>query len=334
MQSSSAAAAATLVALDAGSLTFEQGCAMIVGQSVGSAATTAIAAVGAGLAVRRSALAHVVFSLAVGVLSLLFLGPLAAASAWVGGRLGDHNGVLALASFSSLFKLGGIVVFYPWLDRFARLIERLTGPGRDTAVDRLQPALAEAGGSVALEAEWRAVLETATGTVDALRRRLAGEPAAYAPVGDAVRQTEQFLTSLSLETTDLKTIGPRLVRLTHALDHLGELDAELTRMPVAPSGWTPPPGFAAGAQALAALLDATRAPDRPPPAAAFAAVAEASRRLGEERQSGRQQLLEDVALQRLPAASARASLDALAWADGALHHAWPLAESLRLAAAP
>src|SRR5215813_4756081 len=40
MQSSSAAAATTLVALDAGSVTFEQGCAMIVGQSIGTAATT------------------------------------------------------------------------------------------------------------------------------------------------------------------------------------------------------------------------------------------------------------------------------------------------------
>src|SRR5262249_29076762 len=42
MQSSSAAAATTLVALDAGSLTFEQGCAMIVGQSIGTAATTGL----------------------------------------------------------------------------------------------------------------------------------------------------------------------------------------------------------------------------------------------------------------------------------------------------
>jgi phosphate:Na+ symporter len=46
MQSSSAAAATTLVALDAGSLTFEQGCAMIVGQSIGTAATTALAVIG------------------------------------------------------------------------------------------------------------------------------------------------------------------------------------------------------------------------------------------------------------------------------------------------
>src|SRR5580704_5585733 len=41
MQSSSAAAAATLVAVHARSLTFEQACAMIVGQSVGTAATSA-----------------------------------------------------------------------------------------------------------------------------------------------------------------------------------------------------------------------------------------------------------------------------------------------------
>jgi phosphate:Na+ symporter len=54
MQSSSAAAAATLVAVHAGSLTFEQACAMIVGQSVGTAATSALVAIGAGLAVRRA----------------------------------------------------------------------------------------------------------------------------------------------------------------------------------------------------------------------------------------------------------------------------------------
>src|SRR5262249_59753048 len=72
MQSSSAAAATTLVALDAGSLTFEQGCAMIVGQSIGTAATTGLAVIGGGLEVRRAALAHIVYSLIAGVLAMLF----------------------------------------------------------------------------------------------------------------------------------------------------------------------------------------------------------------------------------------------------------------------
>src|SRR5262247_1173108 len=89
MQSSSAAAATTLVALDAGSLTFEQGCAMVVGQSVGTAATTALAVIGGGLAVRRAALAHIAYSLVTGVLAMLFLTPLTGAARWVGARLDD-----------------------------------------------------------------------------------------------------------------------------------------------------------------------------------------------------------------------------------------------------
>src|SRR5215470_12780800 len=82
MQSSSAAAA-TLVALNAGSLTFDQACAMIVGQSVGTAATSAMVAIGAGLAVRRAALAHVVYNTVVGVIGILLLAPIAAAGRWV-----------------------------------------------------------------------------------------------------------------------------------------------------------------------------------------------------------------------------------------------------------
>src|SRR5262245_42962697 len=59
MQSSTAAAATTLVALNAGSITFLQGCALIVGQSVGTTATSALVMIGGSLAVRRAALAHI-----------------------------------------------------------------------------------------------------------------------------------------------------------------------------------------------------------------------------------------------------------------------------------
>src|SRR5262249_8750288 len=139
MQSSTAAAATTLVALDAGSLTFEQGCAMIVGQSIGTAATTAVVVIGGGLAVRRAALAHIIFSVIVGLLGMVFLTPLAWAADWVGSRLGDPDGVLALAAFSSVFKLAGIVAFYPWLDSFARFIVWMSGTGGMSAVNRLDP---------------------------------------------------------------------------------------------------------------------------------------------------------------------------------------------------
>jgi phosphate:Na+ symporter len=331
MQSSSAAAATTLVALDAGSLTFEQGCAMIVGQSVGTAATTGLAVLGSGISVRRTAIAHIIYSLVVGVGAMLFLRPLTGAAEWVGTRLDDSHGVLALAAFSTIFKLASIVAFYPWLDPFARFIVRISGEGSASAVGCLEPAVAQAGGPVALEASWRAILEVAHGAVNTSRRWLAGEAVTYQPAREAIQKIEHFLESLSLETTDLGTIGPRLVRLCHALDHLTELEDDLTRIPPTPGDRHRPPAFQVGAEALAAWLDATKDPKLTPVPAIFKALEESSKKLSAERKAGRERILEDVALQRTPLAAARAGLDMLGWANAAVYHTWRLAESLRIA---
>ena len=332
MQSSSAAAATTLVALHAGSLTFDQACAMIIGQSVGTAATSALVAIGAGLAVRRAALAHIVYNVSVGLIGLLLLGPMAAAAGWVGARLDDPRGVLALAAFSSIFKLVGVMAFFPWLDRYSQLIVALSGRGSETAVSRLEPVLARAGGGVAVEAAWQATFEITLGSIDAVRRGLAGEPPQTGSNRDAVRQVEHFLESLSLETTDLGSFEPRLVRLSHALDHLTQLGDDLAHTPPAVAGWEPPPAFAAGRRALAAWLDAARDPKTSGDPAILKVVEEASRLLNDERRAAREKILEDVALQRTSTRSARAALDALAWASAALYHAWRTIASLKIAA--
>jgi phosphate:Na+ symporter len=250
----------------------------------------------------------------------------------VGSRFDDPERVLALAAFSSIFKFVGVAAFFPWLDGFSRLIIRISGKGTESAVSRLDPVLAEAGGGVALEAAWRATFELAHGSVDAVRRRLTGESVHYEPPVEAVRQTDDFLESLSLETTDLGTIEPRLVRLCHALDHLIQLHEDLTRIPSAVSGLQPPSGFEAGARALAAWLDATKDLEAASDPAIFEAVEDASKQLSAECKTGRDKILEDIALQRMPIATAREGLETLAWADGALYHAWRLAESLRIAA--
>ena len=332
MQSSSAAAATTLVALNAGSLSFEQACALIVGQSIGTAATSALVAIGAGLAVKRAALAHIVYNVAVGIIGILALTPIAAAARWVGTRLDDPQGVLALAAFSSIFKLVGVAAFFPWLDAFSRLIVRLSGAGAESAVSRLDPALAAAGGSVALEAAWRALLELSRPPVDIVRRRLAGEAAVYAPPGEAIRQFEHFIESLALETLDLGAFEQRLVRICHALDHLNRLHIDLNRRPPAGVAFPTPPSFAVGAQALAVWLDATRDPASIVEPAVVAAIEDAALLVAEERRADRDKLLEDVALQRVSTGTARDALETLGWADAAVYHAWRLAASLLAAA--
>jgi phosphate:Na+ symporter len=331
MQSSSAAGAATLVALHAGSLTFQQACALIVGQSVGTAATSALVAIGAGLAVRRAALAHIVYNVAVGIIGILLLGPITAASDWIGTQLDDPEGVLALAAFSSIFKFIGVLAFYPWLGGFSQLIVAISGKPPESAVSRLDPTLAEAGGAVALEAAWRAALEVAHRSVDAIRRRLSGEAVQYDPPIEAVGQIEHFLESLSLETIDLGTIEPRLVRICHALDHLTRLHDDLMRVPSTVSGGQPPAGFEAGARVLAAWLDATNDPELACDPSIFKAIEVAVGQLSVEAKVGRDQTLEDVALQRMPTVTARTILETLTWADSALYHSWRLAESLRIA---
>lgn len=331
MQSSSAAAATTLVALSAGSLTFDQGCAMIVGQSIGTTATTALMMLGGGLAVRRAALAHILFSLIVGALAMIFLAPLASAADWIGARLDDPDGVLALAAFSSIFKLAGVAVFFPLIDRFARLIERISGPGSETAMSRLDPAVAEAGGAIALEAAWRAINEVAQGAVAAVRGSLANQPAHYTPPPDAIQQVDHFLESLSMETTDQATIGPRLVRLCHALDHLTQLHDALSRIPPPAAGVPPPAGFRAGVQALDGWIAATADPARVADPSVYAALADASKQLSADCSADRATTLEDIAQKRLPTTTARGVLDTLAWSDRALYHSWRLAESLRAA---
>jgi phosphate:Na+ symporter len=312
MQSSSAAAATTLVALHAGSLTFDQACAMIVGQSVGTAATSAMVAIGGGLAVRRAALAHIIYNVSVGVIGILLLTPITAVADWVGARLDDPEGVLALVAFSSIFKLVGVLAFFPWLDRFSQFIIGISGKGAESAVAHLEPTLAEAGGPVALEAAWRAILEVAPGSIDGIRRRLAGETFCYEPPIDAVGQIEHFLPSLSLETIDLGAIEPRLVRLCHAVDHLAQLNDDLTSIPSVVGGWQAPVGFDLGAQALTRWLDATKDPGAVSNPAISEALEGASKQLGAERKIGRDRMLEEVALQRTPTATARGVLETLA----------------------
>ena len=91
----------------------------------------------------------------------------------------------------------------------------------------------------------------------------------------------------------------------HALDHLTQLHDDLTQIPPVRSGWQPPAGFDAGARALAAWLDATKDPEAASDPAVFKALEDASKRLNDERKTGRDKMLEDVALQRTPAVTAR-----------------------------
>src|SRR5262249_7031889 len=70
MQSSTAAIAVTLSAHFAGAVALDQACALIIGQNIGTATSSALAAIGASSTAKRLALAYILFKLIAAAIAL------------------------------------------------------------------------------------------------------------------------------------------------------------------------------------------------------------------------------------------------------------------------
>src|SRR5208283_3404111 len=70
MQSSTASIAVTIAAFYAGAVGLEQGAALIVGQNIGTATSSALAAIGASATAKRLALAYILFKVIAALIAL------------------------------------------------------------------------------------------------------------------------------------------------------------------------------------------------------------------------------------------------------------------------
>lgn len=323
MQSSSAAGATTLVALAAGTVTLDQAFALVIGQNIGTTVTAAMAAVGGGMAVKRTALAHILFNVITGLLAMFILQPLGLAARWLGELMQDDSGVLALAAFNTLFNVIGLMIFFPWLGGFARGIVWLTGRSGVSAVERLDPTVAKSGSPVALEAAWLALAELGAAACKVLKSRIDDGDETAAEIRAEIPQVRMFIENLRFEGTEAQTLVDRRVRIWHALDHLSKLaddlaepslpgrmetlDEEFRQARLALEGW-----ISGGAVDLEKVV----------------ALETSSLHFTEARKDHRARLLEDVALGRFMPQQAATRLEIIRWTDDALYHAWRLAHSL------
>jgi len=120
MQSSTAAIAVTLSAFYAGAIGLEQGCALIIGQNIGTATSSAMAAIGASATAKRLALAYILFKVIaalIAIVSFPFVMPLVRRGA-------EHlDGVSLLAAYHTAFNVVGVAVLMPAIYRFTRFVE-------------------------------------------------------------------------------------------------------------------------------------------------------------------------------------------------------------------
>ncbi|MBL8745893.1 MAG: Na/Pi cotransporter family protein [Phycisphaerae bacterium] len=238
MQSSSASIAVTLSALHAGAIGADQAAALVIGQNIGSAVSSAIAAVGANTPAKRTAVAHVLFNSITAVVALVafpIYSPLVLHGA---GRL---DPTILLAAFHTTYNAVGIALLLPLIRPFARLVERVVpqrGPVLTRFLDRSVLTLPD----VAVEAVRRTIGETLRALCESIapslqdlaerRGRSEVDSVLVRSAEEAMNQARQFLSDLSQPPAS-EVERRRLAGALHALDHTARLAEDALDLPEA-----------------------------------------------------------------------------------------------------
>jgi len=333
-QSSSAAIATILTALHTHSINFDQAAALTIGAAVGTTATSILAAIGSSVSAKRTALAHVIFNLASGLLALLLLPLLLRGIHWAQQTFGLPEGPLSLSLFHTAFLTLGAVLFLPWIGPISRWIERLV-PEVDPPLTRHLDSSVLSVPEVALEAGGRALKEAAAELFDAARRRLAwanrgyhdsgferiqkrdlADPGIFYPRSNTCRTTSRWLTRIVRQIHAVD----HLLRLTHLLEpahaHLDHLDDPKLSQALQQTDRLRSVSAGAG------LRGETDDPEW------LSDVRQTSLSLSELRRRDRLLMLQATALGSWDPDRALGLLDTVRWLDRISYHAWRISHHL------
>ena len=227
MQSSTAAIAVTLSAFYAGAVGLDQACALIIGQNIGTATSSALAAIGASSTAKRLALAYILFKVIAAVIAVVLFPvtiPLLIRAA------NGIDGVTLLAAYHTAYNVIGVLVLLPVIDKFTRVVERIL-PERGSPLTRCLDKAALATPIATVEAVRRTVARALEAMCGSLATALTN-PGAAAPSGknavsvaeaaDALRQAQEFMSEAS-SPPESEDEQRRLTGTVHALDHASRL---------------------------------------------------------------------------------------------------------------
>jgi len=125
IQSSSATMVIVLSALHTGVIPLETAASVIIGAELGTAIKIVLGSIGGIAAKKRVALGNIIFNLLVTAFAFIVLDLLLYV---IGDVLGVKDGLISLVLFQSMINLAGVLVFYPFMDRFVHFLEkRYTG---------------------------------------------------------------------------------------------------------------------------------------------------------------------------------------------------------------
>jgi phosphate:Na+ symporter len=230
MQSSSAAVATTLTALHTNSVNFEQAASLVIGAAIGTTVTGALAAIGGSVSAKRTALAHVSFNLATGLIAVVLLPVFLWGIRWAQEHAGLDAGATSLAAFHTSFIAVGVLLFLPIVDRFSALIERIL-PEKGASLTRHLDNTLLAVPTVALEASRRALSDIAREMLAVLQDKLTIEGHESSDgrvelIREAMDTAQHFFARIPAVSEDVPISHFRVAQL-HAIDHLSRLQSRL-----------------------------------------------------------------------------------------------------------
>jgi phosphate:Na+ symporter len=224
MQSSTASIALTLSAHYAGAVGLDQACALIIGQNIGTATSSAMAAIGASTTAKRLAAAYILFKLIAAVIALVLF-PIV--TPFLIRASHTIDGVTLLAGYHTAYNVIGVAVLLPVVNGFTRLVERML-PDRNLGLTRcLDPSALTV--PIATEEAVRRTVARALGVVcqslgGVLAKTLPPDKAAPSAqeAAAALSQAQEFMSEVSgpPESPDEQR---RLTATMHALDHAARL---------------------------------------------------------------------------------------------------------------
>ncbi len=230
-QSSSAAVAASLSALNAGLVGLPEAACFVIGADIGTTATAVLAAVGASTEARRTALSHVVYNLYTGCVALLLLSPYLALARRLLPAVTTHDPEFVLVAFHTGFNVLCVCLVLPFAVPFARLVRHLV-PHRGEVFVGLDEALLEQP-ALALAALHRAVEQVFVTLVEETSRHLgaAATPADLQRLQARLDELQDYAARIDLRDTRGGE-WDRLLALIHVLDHLQRLHERLDEEPL------------------------------------------------------------------------------------------------------
>jgi phosphate:Na+ symporter len=332
--------ATTLTALHTQSVSFEQACSLVIGAAIGTTVTGVLAAMGGSIPAKRTAMAHVLFNLATGILAIVALPVLLRLVGWAQTHLGLEEGAMSLAAFHSFFIALGVLVFLPFLGAYARWIERLlpdAGPGLTRHLDASVMAVP----AVALEMTRRALRDSASAMFAHFGSRFAPashanaahgrrDPAADLPspaeVARALEDIPEFLSRIPPLSDSMLLAAEREAQI-HAIDHLTRLH-DYTELPEDVARVMDHSRLMQDVQACRDILQAARDFLASPSPGQLETVRAKAAAISERRRQQRALMLHETAQGRWPPNMALDLLDAMRWLDAVAYHVWRICHHL------